>query len=108
MEPMTPLPCKFFKQRNLIKLACIMAINYTSNWQALPFAQKYYGFGRQLFVKKICAAGHSSCLALTYIDNIKKLCKSYNDGAKNLKDIIDLEFLKYIDPDFMIIVNDDE
>ena len=107
MESMTPLYYEFFRQRNLIELPRIMATNYTSNWQALPFAQKYYGFARQLFVKKICAAGHWSCLALTYINNIKKFCKSYNDGEKNLEDIIDSEFLKYIDPDFMIIEDDD-
>ena len=108
MEPMTPLSYKFFKQRNLIELAPIMTTNYTNNWQALRFAPKYYGFARQLFVKKICVAGHSSCLALTSIDNIKKFCKSYNDGEKNLEDITDLDFLKYIDPDFMTIEDDDE
>ena len=108
MEPTTPLSYKYFKQRNLIELACIVAANYMSNWQAWPFAQKYCGCARQLFVKKICAVGHSSYLALTCIDNIKKFCKSCIDGEKNLEDIIDLEFLKYIDPDFMIIEDDDK
>ena len=74
----------------------------------MPFAQKYYACARQLFVKKFCAAGHSSCLVLIYTDNIKKYCRSYIDGEKNLEDVIDVEFWKFIDPDFMIIEDDNE
>ena len=77
MEPMTSLSYKFFKQINLVELARIIATNYASNWQALPFAPKVYnGFAWQFFVKIFCAAGHSSLLAMNYFDNLKKFCKS--------------------------------
>ena len=51
---------------------------------------------------KICAATYSSSLAFNYFGKIKKFYKS-NDADINLEDIIDLELLTYIDPDFMII-----
>ena len=44
MEPMTLSNHEFFKQKNLVEVACIIATNYVSNWEALPFAQKYYRF----------------------------------------------------------------
>ena len=47
-------------------------------------------------------------MVLTYIDSTKKFCKSCNGGEENLRDIIDLEFLEYTDPDFMIIEDDDK
>ena len=73
MEPMTTLNYEFYKQKNLVELARIIATNCASNWQALPFAQKYYGFAQQVFVKKFCEAGHSSLLAMNYVDNLKNL-----------------------------------
>ena len=82
-----------------------MATNFASNWQKLSFSQKYYGFTKQLFVKKVCPTGHASCLAFDCINRIKKFYKS-NSGENDLED--DLDFLKYIDPDFMIIDDDDE
>ena len=55
MELITPLSYEFFKTKSLVERIWLMATNYATNWQALPFSQKYYGFARQLFVKKICA-----------------------------------------------------
>ena len=72
MEPLDPLPYTFVKQKNLVQLAQFLENNYTMNWKELPIAQKYYGFARQTFVKKICATEHSACLAFNYINQIKK------------------------------------
>ena len=102
MEPITPLSYEFFKIKNLVEHIWIMATNYATNWQALPFSQKYYGFARQLFVKRICTTWHLSCLAFDYINRIKKFYK-LNSGENNLEDVAELDFLKHIDPDFMII-----
>ena len=59
------------------------------------------------FCKKFCEVGHSSLLAMNYIDNLKKFCKLYIDGEKDLEDIIDVHFLIFIDPNFMIIEDDE-
>ena len=67
MKPLAPLSYEFVKQKNLVQLAQFLANNYTINWNELPFTQKYYGFARQIFVTKICATGHSACLAFDYI-----------------------------------------
>ena len=53
MEPMTLLNHEFFKQKNLVEVARIIATNYDSNWEALPFAQKYYRFAWQVLCKKV-------------------------------------------------------
>ena len=52
MEPMTLLDKEFFKRKNLVNLARIIASNYACDFQVLPFTQKYYGLARQIFVKK--------------------------------------------------------
>ena len=44
---------------------------------------------------------------MNYIDNLKKLCKLYIDDEKDLEDIIDVQFLIFIDPNFMIIEDDE-
>ena len=44
---------------------------------------------------------------MNYIDNLKKFCKLYIDGKKDLEDIIDVHFLIFIDPNFMIIEDDE-
>ena len=75
MEPIKFLSYEFFKQKNLVELAHLISTNYASNWQALPFSQKYYGFLRQLFVKNVFPTGHSSCLAFDYITRIKRFYK---------------------------------
>lgn len=102
MEPLTPLDKEFFKRKNLVDLAGIIATNHACDWHVFPFAQKYYELTWQIFVHKICTAGYWSSLAFNYIGKIKKSYKS-NDGGINLEDIIDLQLLKYIDSDFMII-----
>ena len=93
MEPLAPLSYEFVKQKNLVQLAQFFANNYTINWKEMSFVQKYYGFARQIFVKKNCATGHSACLAFSYINRIKKY---YQNG--NLEDAFDLDFLGQIDP----------
>ena len=98
MEPLAPLSYMFAKQKKLVKFAQVLANNLTINWKELPFAQKCYGFSRQIFAKKICATGHSACLAFDYINQIKKYYQN-----SNLEDVIDLDFLRQIDPDFMFI-----
>ena len=72
MEPMTLLDKEFFKRKNLVNLARIIASNYACDFQVLPFTQKYYGLARQIFVKKNYVARNSPCLALEYISKIKK------------------------------------
>ena len=98
MEPLAPLSYMFVKQKKLVQFAQFLANNFTINWKELPFVQKYYGFVRQIFVKKICATGHSAYLAFDYINQIKKY---YQNG--NLEDVVNLDFLRQIDPDFMFI-----
>ena len=77
MEPMTPLDKEFFQRKNLIDLVRIIVTNYVCDWEV-----------------------HSACLALEYINCIKKLHKL---NYMELETIIDMEFLQKIDPDFMII-----
>ena len=67
MEPMTLLDKEFFKRKNLVDLARIIASNYACDFQVLPFAQKYYGLARQIFVKKIFMARNSPCLAFSIL-----------------------------------------
>ena len=88
MEPITPLDKEFFKRKNLVDLARMIVWNHACDWQVLPFAQKYYGLARQIFIKRICAAGHSPCLAFEYVMKIKKFYKSNQEDI--LEDIIDL------------------
>ena len=102
MEPMTALNKEYFKRKNLVELTRIIATNYTSNQQQLPFTQKHYGLARQVFVKKICETVQSYCLTFDYISSIKKFYKS-NSGENELEEIIDLDFLEKIDLDFMIV-----
>ena len=52
----------------------------------------------------MCEAGHSSLLAMNYVDNLKKFCMN---GEKDLEDLIDVQFLIFIDPNYMIIEDDD-
>ena len=102
MEPLTPLDQEFFERKNLVQLIKLIAANYASNWQQLPFTQKYYGLARQVFVRKFCETGHSSCLAMDYVEIIKPLYKS-NSAGKNIEEFFDLEFLQQIDLYFTII-----
>ena len=85
-------------KRNLVNLAHIITTNYVCNWEVLPFAQKYYGLARQIFVK-ICDMGHLPCLAFDYISRIKKYYKS---NETELETIMNMDFLEKIDPDYMI------
>ena len=55
----------------------------------------------------MCEAGHSSLLAMNYVDNLKKFCKLWMNGEKDLEDLIDVQFFIFIDPNYMIIEDDD-
>ena len=70
MEPMKPLVKEFFQRKNLIDFVCIIAANYVCDWEVLPFAQKYFGLAKQIFVNKICRTGHSACFVFEYINCI--------------------------------------
>ena len=98
MELLAPLSYEFVKQNHFVQLAQFLANNYTINWKELPFVQKCYSFSRQIFVKTICATRDSACLAFDYINRIKTY---YQNG--NLEDVVDLDFLRQIDFDFMIV-----
>ena len=90
----------FLKKQNLVRLICILASNVLCNWKALPWAEKNYGMAKQVFIWKICKAGHNANLAFEYIYQLKLyICK----GQGEVDELVDLEFLKRIDPDYMII-----
>ena len=44
---------------------------------------------------------------MNYVDNLKKFCKLSMDGEKNLEDITDVQYFIFVDPNFMIIGDDD-
>ena len=52
MKPLTPLDKEFFKRKNLVDLAGIIATNHACDWHVFPFAQKYYGLAWQILYIK--------------------------------------------------------
>ena len=68
----------------------------------LPWAEKNFvaKTAKQILVRKYCTAGHSNNLAFEYIYQIKLYICS--DDVE-VDEIVDLTFLKKIDPDYMII-----
>ena len=70
------------------------------SWEALPWAEKIYGMAKQIFVSKICKAGHSTDLAFKYSYQIKLYIRS---DEVEVDEIIDLELLKKVDLDYLII-----
>ena len=101
MEPNTPLTYEDFKWKNLVHLARLLAVNHSLNWDHLSFPEKYYGFARQLFVKFFCKSEQCCCFTYQYIEKLKKFKGSSENG--DLEEIADLEFLRTIDPDYLII-----
>ena len=91
---------EYLKNQNLVMLIRILALNLRCNWDALPWTQKSYGMVKQVFVRKFCKSGHSTKLAFEYIRQLK-LYKHSDEVEVDGK--VDLEFLKKIDPDYMII-----
>ena len=70
------------------------------NWEALPWAEKNSGMAKQIFTRKFCETGHSANLAFEFLYQIKlHICSD----EVEVDEIIDLELLKKIDPDYMII-----
>ena len=63
-------------------------------------AQKTYGMVKQIFVRKFCKSGHSADLVFEYIHQLKLYIRS--DEVEG-DEIIDLGFLKKIEPNYMII-----
>ena len=55
---------------------------------------------KQIFVCKFCKSGHSANWAFEYIHQIKLYIRS---DEVEVDEIVDLEFLKKTDPDYMII-----
>ena len=55
---------------------------------------------KQIFLRKVCKSGHSTNLAFEYIHQIKLYIRS---DEVEIDKIVDLEFLKKIDPDYVII-----
>ena len=68
----------------------------------MPLTQKYYRFAREVFVREFCESRHSSCSAMDYIKRMKLTYKS-NCAGNNIEEIVNLDFLEKIDPEFMII-----
>ena len=80
----------------------ILALNLSCNWDVLPGAQKNYGMIKQIFVCKFSKTTYSADLAFEYIHEIKLYIRS---DKVEVDEIVDLEFLKEIDPDYTIIDN---
>ena len=75
----------------MVRLIRILASNLRCNRKALPWGQKNYEMAKQIFVRKICKAGHSANLAFKYIYQLKLyIC---NDDVK-VDEIVELELLK--------------
>ena len=55
---------------------------------------------KQIFVHKICKAGHDTSLAIEYIYQTKLYMCS---DEVEVDEIVDLKLLEKIDPDYMII-----
>ena len=83
-----------------IMLIRIIATNLCCTWEALPWAEKIYGMAKKTFVSKICKAGHGANLAFKYIYQIKLYICS---NEVEVDEIVHLELLNKIDPDYMII-----
>ena len=91
---------EYLKRQNLVMLIRILASNLNCNWDALPWAQKNYAMIKQIFVRKICKSGYSAKLAFDYIHQLKLYIHS---EAVEVDEIVDLEFLTKVNPDYMII-----
>ena len=84
----------------MVTLIRILALNLNCNWDPLPWAQKNYAMIKQSFVRKFCKSGYSTNPAFEYIHQLKLyMCSE----EVEVDEIVDLEFLKKIDPDYMII-----
>ena len=102
MEPQSQsiVTYEYLKRQNLVTLIYILALNLNCNWDASPWAQKNYAMIKQIFVRKFCKSGYSANLAFEYIHQLKLYIRS---EEVEVDKIVDLEFLKKIDPDYMII-----
>ena len=89
----------FLKKQNLVRLIRILASNLRFNQKALPWGEKNYGMAKHIFVRKICKAGHDVNLPFEYIYQLKIYIRS---DEVEVDEIVNLEFFKRIDPDFMI------
>ena len=84
----------------MVTLIRVITSNLRCNWEALPWAEKNYGMAKQIFTRKFCETGHSANLAFEFLYQIKlHICSD----EVEVDEIIDLELLKKIDPDYMII-----
>ena len=102
MEPQSQLivTYEYLKSQNLVTLIRILVLNLNCNWDALPWVQKNYALIKQIFVRKFCKSGYSTNLAFEYIHQLKLYIRS---EEVEVDEIVDLEILKKIEPDYMII-----
>ena len=102
MEPQSQLivTYEYLKSQNLVTLIRILVLNLNCNWDALPWVQKNYALIKQIFVRKFCKSGYSTILAFEYIHQLKLYIRS---EEVEVDEIVDLEILKKIEPDYMII-----
>ena len=91
---------EYLKRQNLVTLIHMLALNLNCNWDALPWAQKNYVVIKQIFVRKFCKSEYSANLAFEYIHQVKLYIRS---EEVEVDEIVDLEFLKKINSDYMII-----
>ena len=88
-EPHMLLEIAFFQQKNLVGLLRDIHGNFSLDWRRLPFRQKYYGFARQCFVRKMSAAGHPMTEAFEYIEHVK----NHDRTTTPLEDVVDVNIL---------------
>ena len=89
-EPNSFVDYEFLKKQNLVRLIRIIATNLRCNWEALPWTEKIYDMAKQIFVSKICKAGHGIKLYIC-------------SDEVEFDETVDLGLLKKIDPNYMII-----
>ena len=66
----------------------------------MPWVENNHGITKQILVRKICKAGYSTNLAFQYIYQIKLFISI---DEVEVDEIVDLELLKKIDPDYMVM-----
>ena len=83
------LEIEFFQQKNLVELLRDIHGNFSLDWRRLLFGQKYYGFARQCFVRKMSATGRLATEAFNYIERVK----NHDRTTAPLEDVVDVNIL---------------
>ena len=98
-ELCSPLNFKDFKEFKMEKLVKMMRQCFHSDWQRLPWTEKYYHGCRQVFVKRVCKAGFSARIAFDIITTLEE------NKMSPLEDIVDFSVLYEIDNIVMILID---